>query len=123
MFMKKNEILVSVSFIARPFFIVDSDAKQDLWDAMWYPDKYEQKLTFEVNYKKSIHIWNGYDKAISPIITFSGSSGSIKYLEQDFPLAEGRNEFFDFQLLKGVNELQLIGNGTFSFRLLGEVMM
>lgn len=120
---EKNEILVSVSFIARPFFIVDSDAKQDLWDAMWYPDKYEQKLTFEVNYKKSIHIWNGYDKAISPIITFSGSSGSIKYLEQDFPLAEGRNEFFDFQLLKGVNELQLIGNGTFSFRLLGEVMM
>nr|DAM36479.1 MAG TPA: tail protein [Caudoviricetes sp.] len=120
---EKNEIAVSVSFIARPFFIVDSDAKQDLWNDMWYPDKYEQKLSFTVEYKKTIHIWNSYDKAISPIINFSGNSGSIKYLNQDFPLTKGRNEFFDFQLLKGVNELELIGNGTFSFRLLGEVMM
>jgi hypothetical protein len=119
----KNEIAVSVSFIARPFFIVDSDAKQDLWNEMWYPDKYEQKLSFTVKYKKLIHIWNGYDKAISPIINFSGNSGSIRYLNQDFPLTKGRNEFFDFQLLKGVNELELMGDGTFSFRLLGEVMM
>lgn len=119
----KNEIAVSVSFIARPFFIVDSDAKQDLWNDMWYPDKYEQKLSFTVKYKKLIHIWNGYDKAISPIINFSGNYGSIKYLNQDFPLTKGRNEFFDFQLLKGVNKLELMGEGTFSFRLLGEVMM
>ncbi len=119
----KNEIAVSVSFIARPFFIVDSDEKQDLWNDMWYPDKYEQKLSFNVEYKKSIHIWNGYDKSISPIITFEGDKGSIKYLDQIFPLEKGRNEFFDFQLLKGVNDLQLIGNGIFNFRLLGEVMM
>jgi hypothetical protein len=119
----KNEIAVSVSFIARPFFIVDSDEKQDLWNDMWYPDKYEQKLSFNVEYKKSIHIWNGYDKSISPIITFDGVKGSIKYLDQIFPLEKGRNEFFDFQLLKGVNDLVLIGDGSFSFRLLGEVMM
>ncbi len=119
----KNEIAVSVSFIARPFFVVDSDEKQDLWNDMWYPDKYEQKLSFNVEYKKSIHIWNGYDKSISPIITFDGVKGSIKYLDQIFPLEKGRNEFFDFQLLKGVNDLVLIGDGSFSFRLLGEVMM
>lgn len=119
----KNEIAVSVSFIARPFFIVDSDEKQDLWNDMWYPDKYEQKLSFNVEYKKSIHIWNGCDKSISPIITFDGVKGSIKYLDQIFPLEKGRNEFFDFQLLKGVNDLVLIGDGSFSFRLLGEVMM
>lgn len=120
---EKNEISVSISFIARPFFIIDSDEKQDLWDDMWYPDKYEQKLTFEVNYQKAIHIWNGYDKAISPIINYSGRNGSIKYLDQSFPLVKGKNEFFDFQLLKGVNELELTGVGTFSFRLLGEVMI
>lgn len=119
----KNEIAVSVSFIARPFFIVDSDEKQDLWNDMWYPDKYEQKLSFNVEYKKSIHIWNGYDKSISPIITFDGVKGSIKYLDQIFPLEKGRNEFFDFQLLKGVNDLVLIGDGSFSFRLLGEVII
>lgn len=121
----KNEIAVSVSFIARPFFIVDSDAKQDLWNEMWYPDKYEQQLSFKVEYFKNIHLWNGFDKSISPIINFEGEdgSGAIKYLDQTFPLVKGRNEFFDFQLLKGVNDLQLIGNGIFNFRLLGEVMV
>ncbi|WP_251712875.1 hypothetical protein [Lactococcus ileimucosae] len=120
---ERNELIISISFVARPFFIIDSDIKQDLWDELWYPDKYEQKLSFNVGYKESIHIWNGYDKAISPIINFSGSTGSIRYLDQIFPLVKGRNEFFDFQLLKGVNDLELMGHGTFSFRLLGEVMM
>lgn len=120
---ERNKLTVSISFNARPFFVIDSDAKQDLWDEMWYPDKYEQILDFKVDKKKKIHIWNGYDKAISPIINFNGTNGKLIYLNQEFPLKKGKNEFFDLLLLEGVNELELQGNGDFNFRLLGEVMM
>ncbi|MFS7238139.1 hypothetical protein [Carnobacterium divergens] len=120
---EKSQLKIKVIFIARPFFIKDSDYLQNLWNDFWYPEKYEQLLDYDVVSSKKIILWNGYDKAISPIIEVEGDGLSINYLGQSFMLKNGKNEFFDFELLKGLNELELIGIGKIHFQLLGEVMI
>lgn len=119
---EKSQLKIDISFVARPFFVVDSDVATDLWDDLWDQDIYEQDLSFDVIYRRRIKLWNGYDRSITPIITTSDEGMSIELLGQIFDLEKGRNEFFDFNLLKGVNDLIVKGKGTIDFRLIGEVM-
>lgn len=120
---EKSQLRIAITFIARPFFITDSDYSLNLWNDCWYPDKYEQLLSYKVSGEKNIHLWNGFDKSISPMLITDTENLQVVYLGQRFVLKKGTNEFFNFELLKGLNELTIIGEGTIRFRLLGEVMI
>lgn len=113
--------VLTVEFTCYPFKIRDDYEGQLHWDNFNFELDILQDTKFTVNGSKNISIYNSSTINIVPTIICSNDMKIIKD-NKTYTLKSGVTKSYIFELLKGQNNMTIVGNGTIEFKFRKEVI-
>lgn len=113
--------LIEVKFIAYPFKIKEELEGNNLWDNFNFNLDYLQERIFNVNGALNGEIYNPGIISVNPLII---SSSEINFIFNgvEYLLTIGENRIPNIKLVPGINNFELIGEGTVELRFNSEVL-
>lgn len=112
---------LTVVFQCYPFRIYELQEGNDIWDTFNFELDMAQLVKHDIKGSKSISLFNVGMSNLAPVVVAS-SQMEIRHKGKSYKVLSGENKIAGFYLLPGINELEVIGNGTIEFKFYKEVI-
>lgn len=112
---------LTVVFQCYPFRIYELQEGNDIWDAFNFELDIAQLVKHDVKGSKPIVLFNTGMSNLAPVVVAS-SQMEISHNGKFYRLLSGENKIVGLYLLPGINEFEVIGNGTIEFKFYKEVI-
>lgn len=118
---EKNQLRITITFDCYPFLLKNHDYFTDIWDDFHFDNDVANFSKYQINGTRTLTIINNGSTAINPTVIVT-SDMKIVIKGETYILKKGENTNVFIRISRGLNQVQVIGNGELTVLFRVELM-